>query len=180
MPPKLIGFTALSGVNPREVIYSKAHALFCAQEKNTLSSNDKPNDKPSDKSSPQKDLLSEVERGIVLEKARLNLETRTEGGMRVYLISVELSEDDPNTVQEDLQELGALVRSLGDECIGAAVQKRTKIGAHSLIGTGKAEEIKRSCHELKIDYVVCDKIFRHLKCAILKKLSSFQSSIELA
>ena len=118
----------------------------------SLSEKEKP-----DKFPTEKDQLSEVERGILLEKARLNLETRTIGGMRVYLMSVELAEDDPSTIQEDLQELGALVRSLGDDCVGVAVQKRSKITSHSLIGTGKAEEIKQSCGELKVDYVVCDK-----------------------
>jgi GTP-binding protein HflX len=115
------------------------------------------NEKQPEKIENEKNDVSEVERGILLEKARLNLETRTQGGMRVYLISVELAEDTPDSVQEDLQELGALVRSLGDDCVGVAVQKRSKIAAHSLIGTGKAEEIKRSCNELKVDYVVCDK-----------------------
>jgi GTP-binding protein HflX len=100
---------------------------------------------------------SDVEKGIALERSRLELENRAQGGMRAYLISVEMAEDDPATVQEDLQELGALVRSLGDDCVGATVQKRAKITPHTLIGSGKAEEIRLSCKQLDVNYVVCDK-----------------------
>jgi GTP-binding protein HflX len=100
---------------------------------------------------------SEVERTVALERSRLELEKRAKIRFRAYLVGVELGDDDPSTIQENLQELGALVRSLGDECVGAIVQKRAKITPHTLIGTGKAEEIRRSCGELSVDYIVCDK-----------------------
>jgi GTP-binding protein HflX len=100
---------------------------------------------------------SDVEQTVALERSRLELEKRAKVRFRAYLVGVELGDDDPSAIQENLQELGALVRSLGDECVGAIVQKRAKITPHTLIGTGKAEEIKRSCGELTVDYVVCDK-----------------------
>lgn len=101
-------------------------------------------------------MLSEVERTIALEQARLQLEQRTQGGMNAYLVSLELVEDDPQQIQESLVELGSLVRSLGDEPVGVTVQKRSRIVPATLIGTGKAEELRNAANELKIDYVVFD------------------------
>lgn len=101
--------------------------------------------------------LSEVERGLVLEAARVSLEDRAQGACRAYLLTVETSEDDPAQVQESLQELGALVRSLGDDCVGVAVQRRPRYAANTLIGSGKAHEIRAACSELRVDYVVSDR-----------------------
>ncbi|MEN9808816.1 MAG: GTPase HflX [Pseudomonadota bacterium] len=101
-------------------------------------------------------MLSEVERSLALEQARLQLEQRSQGGMNAYLVSVELIDDDPQQIQESLVELGSLVRSLGDEPVGVTVQKRSRIVPATLIGTGKAEELRNSAKELKIDYVVFD------------------------
>lgn len=100
--------------------------------------------------------LSEVERSIALEQARLQLEQRAQGGMNAYLVSLELMEDDPQEIQESLVELGSLVRSLGDEPVGVTVQKRSRVVPATLIGTGKAEELRNSARELKVDYVVFD------------------------
>ncbi|NBX17738.1 MAG: GTPase HflX [Proteobacteria bacterium] len=100
--------------------------------------------------------LSEVERSIALEQARIQLEQRSQGGMNVYLVSLELIDDDPQQIQESLVELGSLVRSLGDEPAGVTVQKRSRIVPATLIGTGKAEELRAAAKELKIDYVVFD------------------------
>jgi GTP-binding protein HflX len=101
-------------------------------------------------------MLSEVERSLALEQARLQLEHRSQGGMNAYLVSIELVEDDPQEIQESLVELGSLVRSLGDEPVGVTVQKRSRIVPATLIGTGKAEELRNAARELKIDYVVFD------------------------
>ena len=98
----------------------------------------------------------DIEKSIELEKARLQLESRDQGGMTAYLVSLELPDDDPADIQESLQELGALVRTLGDECIGVTVQKKSKPVPATYIGLGKAEEIKKSCVPLKIDYVTFD------------------------
>lgn len=100
--------------------------------------------------------LSEVERSLALEQARLQLEQRAQGGMNAYLVSLELIEDDPQQIQESLVELGSLVRSLGDEPVGVTVQKRSRVVPATLIGTGKAEELRTAAKELKIDYVVFD------------------------
>lgn len=99
---------------------------------------------------------SEVERSLLIERRRVDLENRTQGGLRAYLVSVELIDDDAVQIQEGLQELGSLVRSLGDECMGVTVQKRSKIVPATFIGTGKADEIKRSSETLGVDYIVFD------------------------
>ena len=98
----------------------------------------------------------DIERTIELEKSRLQIENRKQGGMTAYLVSLELLEDDPIEIQESLQELGALVRTLGDECIGVTIQKKAKPVPATFIGLGKAEEIKESCLNLKVDYIVFD------------------------
>ena len=98
----------------------------------------------------------DIEKTIELEKSRLQLENRSQGGMTAYLVSLELLEDDPVEIQESLQELGALVRTLGDDCIGVTVQKKARPVPATFIGPGKAEEIKESCKNLKIDYIVFD------------------------
>lgn len=103
------------------------------------------------------ELLSEVERDIALDSARLKIETRTGGELRTYMVSLELIDDDPAMIQESLQELGSLIRSLGDDCVGVTVQKRSKITPATYIGSGKAEEIKASATELRVDYVAFDK-----------------------
>lgn len=100
--------------------------------------------------------LSEVERTLALEQARLQLEQRSQGGMNAYLVSVELIDDDPQDIQESLVELGSLVRSLGDEPVGVTVQKRSRIVPATLIGAGKAEELRAAAQNLKIDYIVFD------------------------
>ena len=100
--------------------------------------------------------LSEVERSIALEQARIQLEQRSQGGMNAYLVSLELLDNDPREIQESLVELGSLVRSLGDTPVGVTVQKRARVVPATHIGTGKAEELRKAAKDLKIDYVVFD------------------------
>ncbi len=114
--------------------------------------------------------LSDVEKGLVLERARLQLESRVQGGMRAYLVSLELFDDDAAQVQEGLQELGSLVRSLGDEPMGASVQKRSRIDPGTFIGQGKAEELRRTSRELGCDYVVFDQELSPSQIRNLEKL----------
>jgi GTP-binding protein HflX len=99
---------------------------------------------------------TDIEKNIALEKSRQQIESRSQGGMKTYLVNVELPEDEPREIQESLQELGALIRTLNDECVGALVQKRVKPVPATFIGQGKAEEIKETCKTLNIDYVTFD------------------------
>ena len=98
----------------------------------------------------------DIEKTIELEKSRLQLENRSQGLMKAYLVSLELIEDDPVEIQESLQELGSLVRTLGDDCMGVTIQKKAKPVPATFIGQGKAEEIKLNAENLKADYIVFD------------------------
>ena len=71
--------------------------------------------------------LSDVEKTIALYSARLRIETRTGGSLQCYLVGVESPDIDLSEMKESLSELGALVRTLGDNVIGVTVQKRAKI-----------------------------------------------------
>ena len=73
-----------------------------------------------------------------IRKTRLQLENRDLGGMKAYLVSLELPEDNPVEIQESLQELGALVRTLGDECLGVTVQKKNETCACNLYWSWKS------------------------------------------
>lgn len=113
---------------------------------------------------------SEIEKNIELERSREQIENRKQGGLRAYLISLELPDEPPEEVQESLQELGALVRTLGDECVGVAVQKKAKPVPATFIGPGKAAEIKDACTFLHVDYVVFDQELSPTQVRNLEKL----------
>jgi GTPase len=100
--------------------------------------------------------LSDVERDLARERARQKLETRIQGGMRAYLVSLESHEDVASDIQESLVELGALVRSLGDSVEGVTVQKKQKVVPATFIGLGKAEEIALTANTLNVNYIVFD------------------------
>lgn len=99
----------------------------------------------------------DIEAGIELERTRSQLEQRATDTFKAYLVSLELPSDDPQEIQESLQELGALVRTLGDDCVGVTVQKKAKPVPATFIGAGKATEIKQAGKELEYDYVAFDK-----------------------
>ncbi len=113
---------------------------------------------------------SEIENTIELEKARLEIENRDQGGLKVYLVSLECLDDDPESIQESLQELGALVRTVGDDCVGVTVQKKQKPIPSTYIGQGKAEEIEQSCAALVVDYVVFDQELSPTQVRNLEKI----------
>lgn len=113
---------------------------------------------------------SEVERSLSIERARLQLENRVQGGLKAYLVAVERMDDDPVDVQEGLQELGSLVRSLGDDCVGVTVQKRARLVPATLIGPGKAQEVAHSCAALGADYVVFDQELSPTQVRNLEKI----------
>ncbi|MBX9704292.1 MAG: GTPase HflX [Silvanigrellaceae bacterium] len=99
---------------------------------------------------------NEIEKNLLLEKTRQTLESRAYGVMRCYLVALECVDEDPREIQESMQELGSLVRTLGDECVGATIQKRSRPSPATFIGQGKAEEIAQTCEKLSADYVAFD------------------------
>ena len=99
---------------------------------------------------------NQVELSIILEESRRKIEKGDVKFLRAYLVNLELPDEDPHEVRESLRELGALVRTLGDDCVGVTLQKKEKPVPATLIGEGKVLSIKKSCQELKVDYVAFD------------------------
>lgn len=112
----------------------------------------------------------DIEQELALERSRHLLENRVKEGYSAYLVSLELPDDDPTAIQESLQELAALVRTLGDECVGVTVQKKAKPVPATFIGLGKAQELKRAFSMLNVDYVVCD---QELSPSQMRNLETF-------
>ena len=98
----------------------------------------------------------EVEKQLEIQSARERLEQRVQGSLRAYLFTLEKPEDDPEVLQDSLQELGALVRTLGDECVGVAVQKKAKPLPGTYLGVGKVEELGKVVEPLQVDYFLCN------------------------
>ena len=59
-------------------------------------------------------------------------------------------------VEDDLVELQALLNTLGVETKEQLIQKRPKLSAGYLLGTGKIEEIKERAHHFGATLVVID------------------------
>ena len=99
----------------------------------------------------------DIEWQIQLDKDRESLEARKKKNLRAYLVNIALPEDNSLLIQDSLQELSSLVKTLEDFPVGTLVQRRDKLVPSTLIGKGKAIELKDLCHELSIDYVVFDR-----------------------
>jgi len=98
----------------------------------------------------------EIEKTLALEKIKLDIDKRTQGLFRVFLVSVQLPNESEKNTQESLTELRALITTLGDEPVETLIQKRKIPVPATFIGTGKAEDIKEYVLEHKIDYIVFD------------------------
>ncbi len=98
----------------------------------------------------------EIETTINLEKIKLDIEKRSEGGFKVFLASLQLPSDTNTAIHESLIELEALVRTLGDIPTTTLVQKRKTPVPATFLGLGKAEAIRDYVLKDKIDYVVID------------------------
>lgn len=99
---------------------------------------------------------ADIQKTITLEKIKKDIETRAQKGMFVFLASLHLPENSTEQIKESLDELEALVRTLGDQTKGTLIQKRPKPVPGTYIGTGKAEEIRDKVAALKVDYVAFD------------------------
>ena len=72
-------------------------------------------------------------------------------GIAAIVVGVQLPEDNPQIIADDLAELEALLKTLGIQVKGRLVQKRVKLSPSCMLGTGKVEEL---IVELKKDYTV--------------------------
>lgn len=76
---------------------------------------------------------------------------------RAVIVGVHLeSERDEYSVIQDLNELEALLKTLGVETVGREIQKRQKLSPSHLIGTGKAEEVADLVHQTEAGLIVID------------------------
>ncbi len=58
------------------------------------------------------------------------------------IVGVQLPEDNPKSISDDLDELAALMATLGIKVSTRIIQKRGKLSARCMIGTGKVEELE--------------------------------------
>ena len=77
--------------------------------------------------------------------------------MTAIVVGVQLPEDNPKTVADDLSELVALLTTLGIPVLSRVVQKRLKLSPSCLIGTGKVEELRDLAKSTGARLIVVDR-----------------------
>ena len=80
-----------------------------------------------------------------------------DGLTTAVVASVILADEDEKEVLDDLRELSSLLHTLGVKVVGEVIQRRQKFSAHSLMGSGKVEEIHNLACDLEASAVVFDK-----------------------
>jgi GTPase len=75
---------------------------------------------------------------------------------RVFLVGVQLKSRAAWQVDESLTELAELAATAGGQVIGEGTQKMETPVASTFIGSGKASDFARHCHENDIDTVIFD------------------------
>lgn len=87
---------------------------------------------------------------------------------RAILVGVALNSR--SELEEELEELSALVDTAGAEVIGVLTQTRKEIDPSYFIGRGKAEELARMCAELGADLVIFNHDLTPAQARNLEKL----------
>jgi len=75
---------------------------------------------------------------------------------RILLVGVIASSHQRGEKMEALEELAALTRTSGGEVVERLIQVRPKLDPATLIGNGKALEIREICHQYDIQLVIFD------------------------
>jgi len=78
-------------------------------------------------------------------------------GIAAIVVGVQLPEDNPQIIADDLSELVALLRTLGIEVKGRVVQKRVKLSPSCMLGTGKVEELRDLARSSGATLIVVDR-----------------------
>lgn len=78
---------------------------------------------------------------------------------RVVLVGIELtsSGEAPVDVEESLAELARLTETAGARVVDVEVQRRKRPDPATLVGRGKAEELKKICQDFAADLIICDR-----------------------
>jgi len=85
---------------------------------------------------------------------KLHLLENEEMKERVLLVTVSRNPQEKWEKYDGLEEMASLAETAGSEVIEKLIQNRKKYDAATLIGSGKAEELKRISDELKIDTII--------------------------
>ncbi|MEI8025583.1 MAG: GTPase HflX [Pseudomonadota bacterium] len=93
---------------------------------------------------------------------------------KAVIVGMQIDEQEYEIIQ-DLNELEALLRTLGIATVGRMIQKRVRPTASHLIGTGKAEEVKALCDQegaglVVIDHVLSGPQIRNLESDIKRQV----------
>jgi GTPase len=80
----------------------------------------------------------------------------TDAGERALLVGLALGRRDRARTEASLEELALLARSAGARVVGSLLQERARRDPGTLIGRGKAEEVKRVCEEEAAEVVILD------------------------
>jgi len=108
------------------------------------------------------------------------IETANRRTERVFLVGVELKSRANGDLQDYLAELAELAVTAGAVVVGTGTQKLESPHAGTFIGTGKAAELAKHCHELEVDTVIFDdeltgaqsrNLERIFECKILDRTS---------
>jgi len=80
----------------------------------------------------------------------------TDAGERALLVGLALGRRDRARTESSLEELALLARSAGARVVGTVLQERARRDPATLVGRGKAEEVKQACEERGADVVILD------------------------
>jgi GTP-binding protein HflX len=80
----------------------------------------------------------------------------TDAGERALLVGLALGRRDRARTESSLEELALLARSAGARVVGTVLQERARRDPATLVGRGKAEEVKQACEERDADVVILD------------------------
>ncbi|MBC7531582.1 MAG: GTPase HflX [Oligoflexus sp.] len=76
---------------------------------------------------------------------------------KAIVVSVLLAGESGDRLEEEISELESLLRTLGVQAVGRALQKRHKLTPNCYIGTGKVQEIKDLAQSLGAKLIVFDR-----------------------
>jgi GTP-binding protein HflX len=91
---------------------------------------------------------------------------------KAVIVGVQLNGEDADKISEDLDELESLLATLGVEVERRIIQKRHKLTAATLLGTGKVEEIKDFAEAYHADLVVFDRALTPPQVRNLEKMTN--------
>ncbi len=88
---------------------------------------------------------------------------------RAYLVTIKY-QGGPGDVAESLSELERLTATAGGEVVGMHTFTRPRPDMTLFLGTGQAENVKRTCEDLKADLVIVDHELRPIQQRNLEEL----------